>query len=210
MIENAYNYYADILFLSDQRADKEFFKQLREEIENDNISQLLPLIDTFCATAENSTKDSKDFGNNIPFCEQTAPNDLDIPQEPTQNDVIVKEVLQYSINYKDILGVSMLHIAYHWGIVFRILADEGLVTNNALNFCKYVESLGLNYPTNVKNPSKSSINRGTHDRMSNKTFDEWANNIPANDEKAKKMKAFGEDLKRKINELQHPKSEKSL
>ena len=141
---------------------------------------------------------------------KTAPNDLDIPQEPTQNDVIVKEVLQYSINYKGTFGVSMLHRANHWGIVFRILADEGLVTNSALNFCKYVESLGLNYPTNVKNPSKSSIHRGTHDKMSDKTFDEWANNIPANDEKAKKMKAFGEDLKRKINELQHPKSEKSL
>ena len=119
---------------------------------------------------------------------------------PTTNESIVKEALQYIINYKDRCGEYVFKAASQWGVVFRILADMELCSQKSTEFCEYVSSLNLNYREGVNVPTTSSISRGTNNIMSGKEFDSW---MPkAGDKKEKAIYELGCVFRAKIEELQ--------
>ena len=118
----------------------------------------------------------------------------------TANESIVKEALQYIINYKDRCGEYAFNAAYQWGVVFRILADMELCSQKSTEFCEYVSSLNLNYREGVNVPTTSSISRVTNNIMSGKEFDSW---MPkAGDTKENAIYMLGCVFRAKIKELQ--------
>lgn len=156
-----------------------------------------------CTITNNPKKTMNEHFEEAPEAE-VPPNTFEEAEEsegvPTTNESIVKEALQYIINYKDRCGEYAFNAAYQWGVVFRILADMGLCSQKSTEFCEYVSSLNLNYREGVNVPTTSSISRVTYNIMSGKEFDSW---MPkAGDKKENAIYELGRVLNEKIEELQ--------